>query len=282
MYICGQKRLLNVFDLLIQKERFPRFFIMVGDVGFGKKLLCDYIARGMGLNLVPSEISVAGVRDVIDNSYALNTPSLYMFADCDYMSNNAQNALLKVTEEPPSNCYFVMTVRNIGTVLQTLISRSFQFYLDPYTRSEIHEFMIKNNASFDARTKRILDEICSCPNDVSTFSKQDIKSIYELAQKFIQFIGESTLSNELKVPTMLSTKADDGKMLPELFLRCVILAAQNGLCETNNSQNIKTLHKIIKQTGICLKDISAKGSNKQMCLDNWIIQCHIQISGGIE
>lgn len=282
MYVCGQKKLLNTFDTLIQKNTFPRFFVLVGDSGFGKKLLCDYIARGLNIALVPSEISVSGVREVIDNSYSLNTPSLYLFADCDYMSNNAQNALLKITEEPPSNCYFAMTVKNIGTVLPTLISRSFQFYLDPYTTSDISEYIERQPQKLNAKTLRILKEISSCPNDVTLFMKQDIEKVYELSQKFIQFIGESTLANELKIPTLLSIKADDEKIRPEIFLRCVILSAYDKISTITEKRNIENLYKIIKQTSICLKDISSKGCNKQICLDNWIVQCHIQISGGVE
>ena len=69
MYICGQKELLSDINTLIDKSKFPHFAILVGGVGFGKKLLADYIAMRLGANFVPCGIKAEEVRDVIYNSY---------------------------------------------------------------------------------------------------------------------------------------------------------------------------------------------------------------------
>ena len=39
-------------------------------------------------------------------AYKQTKPIMYVFKDCDNMSNAAKNALLKVAEEPPQQAYF--------------------------------------------------------------------------------------------------------------------------------------------------------------------------------
>lgn len=123
MYVCGQKNLLQDIDTLVKNNKFPRFSIIVGDTGFGKKVISEYIAKHLEASFVPCSVDVESVRDTIANAYEMTEKTLYMFFDCDGMSTQAKNALLKVTEEPPNNAYFIMTVRDISNILGTLISR---------------------------------------------------------------------------------------------------------------------------------------------------------------
>lgn len=283
MYVCGQKNLLSKINHLIEEDRFPRFSIIVGDTGYGKKVICDYIAKQLGALFIPCELKVDDVRQVIEDSYTVTEKSLYMFADCDNMSVNSKNALLKVTEEPPNNSYFVMTVRDINNLLNTLISRGTVFNVEPYTKLDIQDYIQYRNYSFTKDVSDIITDICVCPQDVITANSINIKDIYELADKFIQFIGSANLGNELKISTLLSTKKDDEKIDPVIFLRCVMLKCDNYLINdlsSLNTETIKKLHNIIKVTSIYQSEINKKGSNKQMLLDNWIVSTHMAITGG--
>ena len=282
MFVCGQKNLLARVDKLIEEDKFPRFFIIVGDTGHGKKVLSDYIARKLGALFVPSELKVENVRETINDSYTVVEKTLYMFADCDNMSVNSKNALLKVTEEPPNNSYFIMTVRDVNNLLATLISRGTVFYIEPYTDKDIKEFIEYKNYSFTKEVSSIVSDICVCPQDVIIASSIDIKSIYELADKFIQFIGNANLGNELKISTLLSTKKEDDKIDPIIFLRCIMLKCNSYLLDVENLDKETTykLHQIIKTTSIYLIELSKKGCSKQMLLDNWIVSTHMAITGG--
>ena len=281
MYICGQKNLLERFDTLIQNDKLPRFCILVGSKGSGKKLISDYIARKIGANFVPCGTKADEVKEIVYNSYTVTEKTLYMFFDCDDMSVTSKNALLKVTEEPPNNSYFIMTVRDTSNVLGTILSRGTVFYIEPYTHNDISEYIIHKNYQFNERQKKIVLNVCTNPEEVTTASKSDIEAVYDLADKFIQNIGLANLSNELKIATLLNTKKDDSdKIDPVMFMRCVMLCCNFYITHDCTKEDAKAYHDIISQTSKYLADITTKGVSKQMTLDNWIVDTHMKISGG--
>ena len=49
--------------------------------------------------------------------------------DCDEMTHEAQNALLKLLEEPPSGTILILTSTNSNALLKTIVSRCKVFYL---------------------------------------------------------------------------------------------------------------------------------------------------------
>lgn len=280
MYICGQENLRIKIDHLIKEDKLPRFIILCGNAGYGKKVFSDYIARSIHANFVPCELKVESVREVVQNSYTVTEKTLYMFADCDNMSTQSKNALLKVTEEPPNNSYFIITVRDINNILSTLISRGTVFHMEPYTQKDILDFIDYKKYSFTSDVLSIIKNICICPQDVMDASNVDIKQVYDLSDKFIQFIGNANLGNELKMTTMLSTKKEDNKISSIIFLRCVLLQCNKYIMENCNKEDLKVFNTIIKQTGKAIYELGNKGSSKQIILDNWIINTHMLITGG--
>lgn len=282
MYICGQKELLSDINTLIDKNKFPHFAILVGGVGFGKKLLADYIAMRLGANFVPCGIKAEEVRDVIYNSYTVAEKTLYMFFDCDDMSVTSKNALLKVTEEPPNDSYFIMTVQDLSSVLGTIISRATVFYMNPYSVNDIDEYIKKNGFDFDDKTQSIVRQICTCPNDVRIASSSDIKAVYDTADKFIQYIGAVNLANELKISQSLDIKKDDSeKINTVMFMRCILLCCSQMISQDGVIlDDIKVFHSIIKETSKSLIEFQTKGSNRQSVVDNWIVNTHMAVSGG--
>lgn len=282
MYICGQKELLSDINTLIDKNKFPHFAILVGGAGFGKKLLADYIAMRLGANFVPCGIKAEEVRDVIYNSYTVAEKTLYMFFDCDDMSVTSKNALLKVTEEPPNDSYFIMTVQDLSSVLGTIVSRATVFYMNHYSVNDIDEYIKKNGFDFDDKTRSIVRQICTCPNDVRIASSSDIKAVYDTADKFIQYIGAVNLANELKISQSLDIKKDDNeKINTVMFMRCILLCCSQMISQDGViPEDVRVFHSIIKETSKSLIEFQTKGSNRQSVIDNWIVNTHMAVSGG--
>lgn len=280
MYICGQKELLKRVDSLIGRNRFPRFCILVAPEGYGKKVLSEYIANELECTFVPCETKVESVRETIYNSYNISSKMLYMFFDCDDMSINSKNALLKVTEEPPNNAYFIMTVQNLSTVLPTIISRATIFNLDNYSISELEEYAEQNKYEFDKETKKIIYQVSTCPKDITTYTEVDLKEVYSLADKFIQYIGSVSLYNEFKIGYSLNTKTDTDKVDPVLFMRCIMFVCMDYIERGCEKEDYKIFNTIIRQTSKYLSELCQKGSSKQIVIDNWILNTHLEISGG--
>ncbi|MBR3867166.1 MAG: hypothetical protein IKM54_05180 [Butyricicoccus sp.] len=56
---------------------------------------------------------------------------VFLIRHADRMNPAAQNALLKVLEEPPRDVFFILTAAQPGTILQTIRSRCTIYHLEP-------------------------------------------------------------------------------------------------------------------------------------------------------
>lgn len=61
---------------------------------------------------------------------------VYILLNAENMTAEAQNALLKSLEEPPAHARFILTCDNRRSLLDTIISRSTVYTLEPPTREE--------------------------------------------------------------------------------------------------------------------------------------------------
>ncbi len=138
--------------------RFVHSFLITGAQGVGKKVAarylamsllcsakspdnepcgvcreCDRILRGQHPDFIEVEKSGVSfsVNDIREKVVAdCCTPpndcdrKVYLLADCDGWTDAAQDALLKITEDPPDYGYFIFTARIREVFLPTLISRS--------------------------------------------------------------------------------------------------------------------------------------------------------------
>lgn len=134
MQLIGQK---NNLDLINKWNTLPNFMIIQGDRHTGKTNMVLYLCQKFGLTYVSVNKSVKDVRELI-SVMKPNSNILYHFKDFDGATLQAKNALLKVTEEPVPGNYIVITG---GPQLKTLESRARKILMEPYTDTEIKEYM---------------------------------------------------------------------------------------------------------------------------------------------
>ncbi len=67
---------------------------------------------------------------------------MVLIKDADKMNVQAQNALLKMLEEPPENTFFILTATHIPPLLPTILSRCRQFRFCPPSCHEIQETLV--------------------------------------------------------------------------------------------------------------------------------------------
>ena len=277
MNIIGQKKLLERIDKLVEKSNLPRYIIIQGPTGSGKKLIADYISKKLNALLVPSEISVDAVREVIDMSYSLTEPTVYLWADVQKMSLSAKNAVLKVTEEPPQIAYFIMTVDSTSNILNTLVSRGYVIDIQPYTVTELMDFATYKYPDMKDKTRNLTVDLSENMGDIINMSGMDIDQLDKLVTTLCEHIGEVNLANELKIPSFLKFKTDDNdKIDPLIFMKSVMIRLGNMLLDTNNMLYADLIQITSKYTA----DINSKSLNKQSVIDNWIIQMHLTANGG--
>ncbi|MBE6719913.1 MAG: hypothetical protein E7571_04540 [Ruminococcaceae bacterium] len=159
----GNQKVKEQLAYLIESDRLPHAIIIEGEEGLGKRTLAKEIAlslfcRGEGekpCRVCPQcskvlkgyhpdlyEYSATGgarsfhvdvIREVKEDVFVRPNEApykVYILGNCQCMSESAQNAILKILEEPPEYALFILTVNNKSALLETVLSRSVTVSLD--------------------------------------------------------------------------------------------------------------------------------------------------------
>lgn len=255
--MVGQNNLKQKLGVLIENDSFPRFTILVGAKGSGKKLMCRWISQEMGVPLYEVEdIKVDTIRKLISDCYKVQSPIIYVIADADTMSVSAKNALLKVTEEPPNNARFIMTLENAENTLATVRSRATMFSMDAYTPKELLEYA-KNDWD-------IVGEVCETPGDVDILYKMG-EDFITFVEKVVDSISTVSLANALKIAGFIAFKGEEDKYDLKLFLKTF-----QKICASRYKDGIEYL-TAVRLTSDTLNDLRITGINKNVLFDMWIL-----------
>lgn len=87
-------------------------------------------------------ISVEMIRQLYDQTRAQYTnPQIFIIDDADRMSRGAQNAFLKLLEEPGKQIYFILTSHNPQNLLPTILSRTQHVVVQTLDKIESNTFI---------------------------------------------------------------------------------------------------------------------------------------------
>lgn len=217
--MIGQTKLREIIDEQIEFDDFPRFSIIAGPKGSGKKTLALDIGtklKNCQIYKVP-DIKVETIRQMIADSYKTKTKSVYIISDVDSMSANAKNALLKVTEEPPNEAYFIMTVSDLSTVLDTIKSRARIYQMEPYTPEELMEYA--QIGKEEVQNCDMILAMCETPGDIDELCKLGVENTYYYAEKVVDNIADVSSANAFKIANEIAFKDDDTKIPFVFFMR---------------------------------------------------------------
>jgi len=137
--------------MLKNKEKCPHTFLLHGPTGCGKTTIARIIADRLGSTGTDlSEIDLGDyrgietIRDIRRNSHFMPTESeckVWIMDECHKMTNDAQNALLKILEDTPKLVYFILCTTEPQKVIATIKGRCSSFQVKPLTEEEMHALL---------------------------------------------------------------------------------------------------------------------------------------------
>ena len=154
--VVGHKDILKYISSAVENNRVSHAYILNGERGSGKKMLanlfamtllcetgdnepcgkchsCKQAESGNHPDIIrvthekPNSISVDDIRTQVNNTVDIKPYQgpykVYIIPQADMMTPQAQNAILKTIEEPPSYAVFLLLTENAETLLPTIRSR---------------------------------------------------------------------------------------------------------------------------------------------------------------
>lgn len=273
--MIGQENLLSAIRKQIKDDTFPHFTILVGDKGSGKKTLAQEIEKMLNITVynIP-DVKMENIRWLIEEAYKTKVPALYIIQDADEMSVNAKNALLKVTEEPPNNAYFLMTLENENNTLPTIRSRGTIYHMDTYSKDEIEAYEVEKYFDDNSTEVSIVHDLCDNLGEVDLLHKMEVQNFYNYVQLTVDNIATVSGANCFKIADKIAFKDDEingDKYDLKMFWKAFCSVCR---FEARKSDNVDDAQYYINGcllTSNYIKDLRIKSVNKQMLFDHWIL-----------
>ncbi|MDD7218607.1 MAG: DNA polymerase III subunit delta' [Clostridia bacterium] len=175
--IIGHEEIIRHLKNAIQTGKISHSYIFTGEPGSGKKLLagtfaatlqceaggtepcqkCDSCKKAMGKNhpdiiMVGHEkqgtITIDEIRDQVINDVGIrpyySPHKIYIIADADLMTPQAQNALLKTIEEPPEYVIIMLLTSNADSLLPTIQSRCVRLDLKVVSDGLVKKYLMEH------------------------------------------------------------------------------------------------------------------------------------------
>ena len=171
--IIGNKEIISYLESVIQKdvEEPPNVYLFHGPTGCGKTTLARILSKEFGCSISDLsllEINTANFRG-IDTVRELITTSKYkgfgsdgrrmwIIDEVHKMTNDAQNALLKLLEDPPKDSYFILCTTDPNKLLPTVRGRCIELGVKPLNDNQMERLLKRISKAEGQKVKRIVRE----------------------------------------------------------------------------------------------------------------------------
>lgn len=175
--ILGNDMIKEHFQKAIENHKVSHAYILTGEAGTGRKsfanafsmaLLCEkggkepcmtchsckQVMSGNHPDLIyvthekPNSIGVDDIREQINDTIMIRPYSsyykIYIVDEAEKMTVQAQNALLKTIEEPPSYAVIILITTNQEAFLPTILSRCVQLKLKPLKDFTVKSYLVQH------------------------------------------------------------------------------------------------------------------------------------------
>lgn len=272
--LFGHETVKKSLGLAIAQDRISNAYVFEGIEGVGKKLCAKIFSQALvcesaeapcekcpmciqaNAKTLPdiiyltkdkdkTQIGVDNVREQIISEVYLKPRNakrkIFIIEEGDILSQEAQNALLKVLEEPPSYVTFIICVTKKEKLLPTVLSRSQTVSFFPLPREVIKDYLC-NHLKIDESDARIFARLSQGSIGIAeTYATDSAKK--ERTDKAIDcFINLK--KNSLKIHEMVAFLTEEKENITEIidclcsFLRdCVMV-------KTNMAEDVVFLDKL--------------------------------------
>lgn len=169
--VYGNEGLKTTLEAMFQNlATCPHSFLLTGESGCGKTTIGRIIARRLGCSDYDfSEIDSAdfrGIDTVRDIRYKAGfkpqkgSCRVWLIDECHKMTNDAQNALLKILEDTPAHVYFILCTTDPQKLLSTIRGRCSQFQVQPLKDDQMRRLLIRTARKEGFKVEeQVLDQI---------------------------------------------------------------------------------------------------------------------------
>lgn len=281
--ILGNDMVKEHFMKAIENHKISHAYILTGEAGMGRKsiarafamtLLCEkggsepcmschsckQILAGSHPDLIylshekPASIGVDDIREQVNDTIMIRPYSsyykVYIIDEAEKMTVQAQNALLKTIEEPPSYAVMILITTNEEAFLPTILSRCVKLKLKPLRDTTVKAFLTEHlgipekDADIYAAFAR-----GNLGRAIHIASSEEFKELYQKTMNLLHYVETVDISMLLEcIREIKDQKFDLEEMLDlmQLWYRDVLMYK---VTKDMNLLIFRDEYKLINETG---------------------------------
>lgn len=225
-----------------------------------KRVLGDSMLVGLDSE---RKIGIDAVREI--KNFLWQTPNkssrrTVILNDSEYLTPEAQNALLKVTEEPPADSLLILIARDPEMIEPTLSSRVTKIYFAPTNIQEVTEWLKKNKKVKEPEAKRLAELAHGRIGLAARLHENEaLKKQYAIAEKLLEtkasrseMIKKVIEPDDFSLPafldiliSILSSEARKHVRSRELWHKLLALRAESARLNLNPRIQLENLFSLV-------------------------------------
>ena len=226
--IIGQENIKEHIQNAIRMDKVSHAYIIQGELGAGKEFIAKVFAKTLQCEKKqeepceecrsckqmdtknhpdviwvthekPNSIGVEDIRTQLNNDMGIKPyygpKKIYIINDCEKMTVQAQNALLKTLEEPPAYGVILLLTTNADALLPTILSRCVVLHMRPVEDRKVEEYLMKHLHMPDYKAS-----ICAAfargniGKAKALAENEDFENIREEAVSLLKYINDMEIS----------------------------------------------------------------------------------------
>ena len=195
--VVGNSATVTSLEAIVQRPEKPASFLFTGGSGCGKTTLSRILATELGatgrdfheMNTADFR-GIDTAREIIKQArnrpvHGKSTCKVWFFDECHKLTPDAQEAMLKLLEEPPRGNHFILATTEPDKLKPTFKRRCKTFTVQPIDADvmikHMRRVMKKEGCAITKQFVEILEDICDRANGSLGIAMELLDSVYQLS-----------------------------------------------------------------------------------------------------
>lgn len=263
--------------ILATISNMPQSVLITGESGVGLSTAAKYIAELLGVKpsiILPEKdekidlekgiISIDIIRGIFEDTRTKpNGKRLIVIDYAERMTHQAQNAFLKLLEEPGDGIYFILVSSSTSKLLPTILSRVKKIDIKPITTQQSEELLEKLKVTDTTKRAQLLFMAAGLPAELTRLTQDE--GYFEKSSNIIRDARE-VLQGRLYQKLVIAQKYKDDRPSTLRLILCITRILKHSIEANPQIDTIKRIDLILKT----YERIEANG-NIRLCLARMMV-----------